>query len=294
MRQNPAQGIEDFDSLQEYVREWIQPCLLGDLRRLVAALEHDFGPADAQGRPYGAGKFMALQAVLTAGRHIGALVSPLADKFHEVDYDPYDPRVHLRSLLALLGGNYRRYRHVLTEFGYAATRRHLWPATMLRFGPKPSESADEDTDSTSVELAFGLGVCDFKPNAYPNFSVHRFEFSFPQVGRTLGMRTFDLEWTRQPVIAIRLFIDVIELFHEIDDFCFGLTSRRLRRSLESNFRDLQAYSVWGKNFPTNPPDHVPEEPYGVEWHPFLLKELENLSRRAKALKGRPAKPRPRR
>ncbi len=71
MLPKPAQGPEDFPTLDDYRREWICPCILGDLRTLMHALTT---VSQLRGdRPYGFAKFVAAGTLFFACEHLGSL-----------------------------------------------------------------------------------------------------------------------------------------------------------------------------------------------------------------------------
>lgn len=290
MRQTPAQGFEDFDSLAQYVAEWIQPCLLGDLRRLVAGLKQDLGPTDAQERPYGAGKFMALGTLLFSSEHLGSLLV-------EDRRGLFDHGERFRALFHALGGEYDLYKNILTEFGRHAIIHNFWPNTLLRYAFRRRMVRSDPS-----HVVVGLGVSDLTPEGFENFAVRLFRKNFPRTTGGAAQPLEAFEWHyEENVVAIRLFVNIEAYFRRIDDYFFREFQQRDDFGrLDTNFRLLQAASVREKNFPALPREERLIRESLTKWPRSLWNqpkdELEtdllSLLTRADALKGRVTSPRP--
>jgi hypothetical protein len=244
VQQTPAQGLEDFDSLDDYVAQWIRPCLLGDLRRLIASLGQDLGPTDARGRPYGAGKFVTLGALLFACEHLGALLVSNPRRLTTTE-------ARFEALFSALGGKYAEYKHILTTFGRHAIIHNFWPNTLLRFRTQRPSHHDPEL----VVVGLGVGI-DPAEQDYRNFEVRLFDKLFPVADRP---PTADLRKFQQPrfmsVTTIRLFINVHRFFRRLDNFFhsdFSADHYQGFALLRENFQLLRAVSVREKNFPSLP------------------------------------------
>jgi hypothetical protein len=245
VKQTPAQGLEDFDSLDEYVANWIRPCLLGDLRRLIASLTQDLGPTDERGRPYGAGKFVTLGALLFACEHLGALLVTEPGLLTNMD-------ARFEALFTALKGKYADYKNILTIFGRHAIIHSFWPNTLLRFRTQRQDRNDPEL----VVVGLGVGI-DPAEKDYRHFEVRLFDKLFPLADRPPGA---DLRHFQQPrltkVTAIRLFVNVHRFFRRVDNFFhIDFNADHFPGNfalLRENFQLLRAVSIREKNFPSLP------------------------------------------
>lgn len=275
MPKAPAQGIEDFSNLRSYVRNWVQPCLLGDLRRLSAAYEHNFGTHDARGQPYGAGKFLALGAVLTAGEHLGTLM------MHQHPSCLFIESQRLLALSAALGGYYWDYRHLLLATRYE-TQHTGWPLTAM---------VVRLDNGRPRRVAIGLGVSDPGPHGHPHFSVHRFSVQLPSVEQpNQKRRRYD-----RPIALIRVFVRISTFVADLERIVADLASgsgpfARNGRQLENNFQTLQAFSAIHRRPEWLSPFDQPDNPASRAWsHEQFLREVRSLDRRARRLRSRPSR-----
>lgn len=248
MLQNPAQGPDDFRTLDEYRREWICPCILGDLRTLMQAVS---AVPDAQGgRPYGAGKFVAAGALFFACDHLGAL-------FVQPPTDVNNQRLRFHGIYQALGGNYVRYQDILTMLGRNTILHDFWPDTIVRYdlGTMPGRRQPE-----YVHLGLGFGIQSDESD-YRHFEVREFAKQFPnpqcQPREPLSSTAWSCDGPdeRVTVVAIRLFINLQIFFKDLDRLFFEALDPRTYphyQNLEVNFQALKAASVRRRIFPILP------------------------------------------
>ncbi len=263
MKCNKPEGIEDFESPEKYVKDFIQPTVDRSLRRLIDSLNCSTDKDSVH-------SWLVFASLMIVSEAIGALLVDDVASFKR-----HINSVRLRALFKHMGSDYAKFRFFLSLFARDDVIHGLFPfdAGTFRFPGGPSVNVGLHISSDSLAKDHFLVKQE---------SVRRFIYSF---------RQFETE----VVSVYHLTLNIFQYFQDLRTFVFTDLEpfcRNNRSEVELNFLLLRQNNAARKHAPFSCQDlHQIPQSEGAVWglseedlkttvYPALGKELEAIEERS--------------